>query len=78
VALSEVIAVIQNVPGVAFTDVTGFQKTSLVAGVTVTIAAVKGYLTAHKPANGADSLLAQPAELLILDESSLPQLEVKS
>ena len=78
VHLSEIIAVIQNVPGVAFIDVAGFQKTALVAGATVTAAAVQGYLNAYKPANGGDLLLAEPAELLILDESSWPQLEVKS
>ncbi len=38
--------------------------------------ATNGYLGAHKPANGADASLAEPAELLILDETSLPQLEV--
>jgi predicted phage baseplate assembly protein len=82
VHLSEIIAVIQNVPGVAFIDVTGFQKSALSVDkgktVVTTTDAVQGYLNAFKPANGGDLLLAEPAELLILDESSLPQLEVES
>ena len=76
--VSEVIAVIQNVPGVAFIDVVHFQKTAAVAGGIVTVPAVQGYLSAHQPADGVAAALAEPAELLILDEMSLPQLEVKS
>jgi len=78
VALSEVIAVIQNVPGVAFIDVTDFRKTSLTPGGTATVSPVDGYLTASKPPNGVDALLAEGAELLILDDKSLTRLEVKS
>lgn len=77
VALSEVIAVIQNVPGVAFVDVTGFSKTAfdVASNTTTVVAAEHGYLRAHKPANGAND---EPTELLILDETSLPQLNVRS
>jgi predicted phage baseplate assembly protein len=79
-ALSEVIAVIQNVPGVAFVDVTGFSKTAFdVATRSMRPSdAQHGYLHADKPANGTDAALAEPAELLILDEISLPQLEVSA
>jgi hypothetical protein len=76
--LSEVLAVIQNVSGVAFVDVeeNSFRKTTRVASSVTEILAVNGYLAAHVPASGADSTLAEPAELLILDETSLPRLEV--
>ncbi len=78
VHISEVIAVIQNVRGVAFIDVKDFQKTALVAGADLTVPAAQGYLAAHQPANGVGSSLAEPAELLVLDEASLSQLEVTS
>lgn len=79
VARSEVVATIQNVAGVAFVEITGFQKRSLNdTGIAVTTAAEQGYLAAHKPANGTSWLLARPAELLMLDELSLTQLEVTS
>lgn len=83
VALSEVIAVIQNVPGVALVNVSRFQKTSLSSGiVTQTESAASehssGYLGASTPVDGTGALLAQPAELLILDELSLSQLEVRA
>ena len=78
VALSEIIAVIQNVPGVAFVDVEtdSFKKTSFVGGVAEESAPINNYLHAHLPAPGADAALAEPAELLILDETFLSQLEV--
>jgi len=78
VHLSEVLAAIQNVPGVAFIDAMGFEKTSKVDGASATENAVNGYLPAHRPANGADILLAEPAELLIFDETSLSRLEVRT
>ncbi len=78
VHLSEVMAVIQNVPGVAFIEVNEFKKTSVVNGQAKTTDAEKGYLIAHQPANGVDVLQAEPAEMLILDESSLSQLEVRA
>jgi len=79
VALSEVIAVIQNVDGVAFVDVTGFEKKSVSLDDSVVATSSvgdKGYLVASVPNNGADSNSAMPAELLILDELSLSQLKV--
>ncbi len=80
VARSEVIAVIQNVPGVAFVDVSDFYKMSLRSGlVTQTDPAANdrgsGYLGASLPVGGSSALLADPAELLMLDELSLAQLE---
>jgi predicted phage baseplate assembly protein len=82
VARSEVIAVIQNVPGVAFVEITSFEKTALSSGgiLTETHNTASsdgfGFLAATIPANGVHSLLAEPAELLILDVSSLSKLEV--
>ncbi len=81
VALSEVIAVVQNVDGVAFVDVSGFEKKSVSLDDSVVVtssAGDKGYLAASVPTNGADSSLAKPAELLILDELSLLQLKVSA
>lgn len=81
VALSEVIAVIQNVDGVAFVDVSGFEKKSVSLDDSVVVtssAGDKGYLAASVPTNGADANSARPAELLILDELSLLQLEVSA
>jgi len=85
VSRSEVIAVVQNVPGVAIVQINGFVKTSLSSDGTATEtekdSTASGdrsdFLAAGIPANGVDSLLAEPAELLILDESSLSKLEVK-
>ncbi len=81
VALSEVIAVIQNVDGVAFVDVSGFEKKSVSLDDSVVVtssAGDKGYLAASVPTNGADANSARPAELLMLDELSLLQLEVSA
>ncbi len=80
VALSEVVAVIQSVAGVAFVemDETQFEKSALIAGATNTTAAKDGYLGAALPADGTDASLAEPAELLLLDEISLLQLGFKS
>ena len=64
--------------GRKFIDIADFRKTPLVGGVTDTSPATHSYLPAHKPANGADAQRALPAELLILNETSLPQLVVKS
>jgi len=83
VALSEVIAVIQNVPGVALVNVSRFYKTALSAGVVTQTESTasdqsSGYLGASVPVDGASALLAEPAELLMFDEPSLSQLEVRA
>jgi hypothetical protein len=76
--VSQVIAAIQNVPGIASANVESFRKRSEVAGTVTLIDADQGYLPAHRPANGVTAAAAEPAELLILDELSLSELEVKS
>ena len=81
VHLGEVLAVIQNVPGVAFIEATALLKTfqEIADGPIKTIIADEnGYLAAHLPANGVDSRIAEPAELLIFDETSLATLEVNA
>jgi hypothetical protein len=69
-ALSEVEAVIQNVPGVAFVDLD-----ALYLGNT---AAREHYLAAQKPEDGAAIGTAFAAELLTLDQSSLSALKVRT
>jgi hypothetical protein len=70
VTLSETLAVIQNVPGVAFVDLD-----ALHLGTT---SRLDHYLPAHKPDDGAAAKTVAPAQLLTLDETSLAGLEVKS
>ena len=70
VALSEVEAVIQNVPGVAFVDLD-----ALYLGATATR---EHYLAAQKPNEGAAIGTAFPAELLTLDETSLSALKAQT
>ncbi len=81
VALSEVVAVIQDVQGVLSVDVHDFSKSELTpAGTVVRTDAASGgtgFLAARTPVSGTDWLRAEPAELLLLDESSLMQLEVR-
>jgi hypothetical protein len=70
VALSEVEAVIQNVPGVAFVDLD-----ALYLG---TASGLAHYLPAFKPDDGAAVGTVSPAELLTLDEASLSALKVQT
>jgi hypothetical protein len=70
VALSEVEAVIQNVPGVAFVDLD-----ALYLGNTATL---EDYLAARKPDDGAAIGTAFAAELLTLDETSLSALKAQT
>lgn len=70
VALSEVEAVIQNVPGVAFVDLD-----ALYLGNT---GALEHYLAARKPDDGAAIGTAFAAELLTLDQTSLSALKVRT
>jgi predicted phage baseplate assembly protein len=70
VALSEVEAVIQNVPGVAFVDLD-----ALYLGNTATR---EHYLPAKKPNDGAAIGTAFAAELLTLDQTSLSALKVRT
>ncbi len=71
VALSEVIALMQNVPGVDFVDVDEIKRPNARA-----IPQPAAYLIAAKPANGIAAGEASAAELLILDESSLANVEL--
>jgi PA14 domain len=70
VALSEVEAVIQNVPGVAFVDLD-----ALYIGSSHVL---EHYLAAQKPEEGAAIGTVSPAELLTLDETFLSDLKVKT
>jgi hypothetical protein len=70
VALSEVEAVMQNVPGVAFVDLD-----ALHLGNT---GAREHYLPARNPDDGAALGAALPAELLTLDETSLSALKAQT
>jgi predicted phage baseplate assembly protein len=69
-ALSEVEAVIQNVPGVAFVDLD-----ALYLGNT---GSREHYLPAQKPEDGAAIGTVFPAELLTLDETSLSALKAQT
>jgi hypothetical protein len=71
VALSEVIALIQNVPGVDSVDLDELRRPGVPAGPQPS-----PYLLAAKPANGIADSDAFAAELLILDETSLPDVEI--
>jgi hypothetical protein len=67
-ALSEVIALIQSVPGVVAVDIDKFYRNDKPTPVP------KARLDADRPAMGADGIV-QAAELLLLDASSLNHLE---
>jgi hypothetical protein len=67
VALSEVIALIQSVPGVVAVDIDMFYRND------EPLPPLKSRLDADSPAMGADGLVPA-AELLLLDEASLNQL----
>jgi len=69
VTLSEVAAVIQGVPGVAYVDID-----ALYTGNT---SKREPYLAPHTPANGAAAASAAPAGLLTIDETSLSALVAK-
>ncbi len=69
VALSQVVAAIQAVPGVVAVDIDKFYRTN------VPVPALRPRLIADRPAMGADGLVAA-AELLLLDEPSLTNLTV--
>ncbi len=68
VALSEVIAAIQAVPGVVAVDLDRFARTDH------TLPAIQPRLIADRPAMGADGVVPA-AELLLLDPGSLTQLK---
>lgn len=69
VALSEVVGVMQNVPGVIAVDLDALFLTG-------NVSERKTYLAAAKPRNGASSASATPAELLTIDSASLQALKV--
>jgi predicted phage baseplate assembly protein len=68
VALSEVIAAIQTVPGVVAVDLDRFARTDQL------LPAIQPRLIADRPAMGADGVVPA-AELLLLDPASLTQLK---
>jgi len=70
VALSEVIAVIQNVPGVVAVDVTQLYRTDASPG-----ANPEQMLVAHKPIDGSNAAAIDAAELLLIDPTQVPALE---
>lgn len=69
VALSQVVAAIQAVPGVVAVDIDKFYRTN------APVPALSPRLIADRPAMGADGLVAA-AELLLLDQPSLTNLKV--
>ena len=71
IALSEVMAVIQQVPGVAMVDIDALTRPGLAAGIRQPVAYLGAYVPPPGTAAGHD---AAAAELLILDESQLPRL----
>lgn len=71
VALSEVIALMQNVPGVDSVAIGEFARPDQPSSPHTA-----AYLPSAKPANGTAASVAQAAELLILDESSLANVEL--
>jgi predicted phage baseplate assembly protein len=71
VALSEVVGVMQNVPGVIAIDLDALFFTG-------NASERKTYLAAAKPKNGASSASAAPAELLTIDPASLQALKVQT
>lgn len=70
VALSEVMALMQTVPGVAAVELTRLKRPG-----TPALPQPAPYLPATKPANGIAASDAVAAELLILDETSLADVE---
>jgi hypothetical protein len=68
IALSEVIAAIQTVPGVVAVDLDRFARTDQ------SLPAIQPRLIADRPAMGADGVVPS-AELLLLDPASLTQLK---
>lgn len=69
VAISEVMAVIQHVPGVVSVDIDTLHRADQPARW-------KGLISAERPADGAAADAVLPAELLLLDTDSLLALEV--
>jgi hypothetical protein len=76
VYLSELIALIQNVDGVVSVDLDSLGKVVADDENVVLPNPGEDFLTAAKPSNGIAADQAQPAELLILDKSSLTELKV--
>lgn len=70
VAMSEVMAAIQNVPGVVFVDIDKLHRAD-------STAKWNGVILAERPADGAAAEAVLSAELLVLDADSLGDLEVK-
>jgi hypothetical protein len=78
VALSEVMAVIQNVQGVESADIDALYSIPVGRQVEQPAPSLNYLVTAHLPKGGAAADQVQPAELLTLDESSLTSLVVKT
>ncbi len=76
VYLSELISLIQNVDGVVSVDLDSLGKVIAEGEGVVPLNPGEDFLSAVKPSNGVAVDRAQPAELLILDESSLTELKV--
>ena len=74
VALSEVVALIQNVPGVDYVDLTRLRFTTRVAANDP----LNALLVAARPRAGAAVNAAPPAEVLALAEPSLADLKAKA
>ncbi len=70
VAMSDVMAVIQEVPGVVFVDIDRLHRSDRPARW-------NGIIAADRPGDGAAADAVFPAELLVLDTDSLIALEVK-
>jgi hypothetical protein len=73
-ALSEIIALIQNVSGVESIALTKFDFAVPIGAADQ----VKAMLVAQRPQPGDAQVAAQPAEVLVLAEDSLTKLEVKA
>jgi predicted phage baseplate assembly protein len=73
---SELIALIQNVAGVVSVDLDSMGKVTADDETVVPLSPDEDFLAARKPSSGVTADRAQPAELLILDESSLTELKV--
>jgi hypothetical protein len=69
--MSEVMAAIQNIPGVVSVDIDTLHRGDKPARW-------NGVILADRPSDGAAADAVLPAELLVLDENSLIDLEVKS
>jgi predicted phage baseplate assembly protein len=70
VAMSDVMAVIQEIPGVVFVDIDRLHRSDRPARW-------NGVVAAERPSDGASADAVLPAELLVLDTDSLIDLEVK-